>query len=276
MPQLEPMSAEEKVAAQMRLLRERYLENLREQTAQLDALLAACEAHELTDEARAQLKHVAHKLAGTGKTYGFPQVSEVARRLDDRLIARPDTVAGILARLTQPLVAACREALQPEPVKPVHPVVARARAVFGRRPSPQPAAAPEPARPQPGRLPVLLVADDDEAVRNLFLALFADEARVITALNSDEALTMMRRYRPDLVLLDDIMPGAITGLRLLEGLQRSGEFASTPILMITASDGEEHVERGLNAGAVGYVTKPFDAAAVARTVRALLADDSGD
>ena len=268
MVQPEPQTAEEKVAAQMRLLRGRYIEHLREQVAQLDALLAACDANTLDDEARGQLKHIGHKLAGTGKTYGFPDVSEVARRLDDRMIARPDTVAGILAQMTRPLIEACREALEPEPVKPVHPIVAGARAVFGRRPSSTPE--PEPVRPQAGPLPVLLVADDDEAVRNLFLALFADEARVITALNCDEALAMMRRYRPNLVLLDDIMPGAITGLRFLEDLQASGEFADTPIVMITASDGEAHIERGLNAGAAGYITKPFDAQAVAATVRQIL------
>ncbi|HVZ29441.1 MAG TPA: response regulator [Asticcacaulis sp.] len=270
------LSLEEQVAERMRQLRTAYLDTMRGQAAVVETALTQCREGVLTDETRAQLKVVAHKLAGTGATYGFALLSRVARRLDDRMIESPQAAQDDLAGLARPLLVACREALaeaeapapQPEMRSQAlaKPVATRSPG-FGRRnvaaPTPTPA-------PESKRRPLILVADDDQAILDLFASLFAEDARLVFAANSDEALHIMRRSPPDLVLLDDIMPGGVTGLTFLENLKGMRDLAHIPVVMITASDGEAHIERGLAAGAIGYVTKPFDAAVVAKWIRNLL------
>lgn len=248
------------VDERMRGLRAAYLDALRPRAAQVEAALRRCESggFDATDAAaRADLRDVAHKLAGTGATYGFADLSEAARALDVLLKAEPDTPAAGLRDPVARLLVACRAALGLDEIR--NPPTRRA--VFGRRGPAQAATAAARRRPK------LLVVDDDPAVRDLFSTLLSDEADVLLAVNSDDALRVMRLHRPDLVLLDDIMPGAVTGLKFLENLQASGEFAATPIVMITASDAPEHIARGARAGAAGYITKPFDARLVAAMVR---------
>jgi CheY-like chemotaxis protein/HPt (histidine-containing phosphotransfer) domain-containing protein len=268
------------VAERMRQLRVAYLDNMRGQAAAVETALAQCREGALTAEARAQLKIVAHKLAGTGATYGFALLSRVARRLDDRMIEAPDAAPHDLEGLARPLLVACREALaEAEPAPPADmraqalaPPAATRSPGFGKRnvsaASPPQMASP-PSAPDGKRRPLILVADDDMAIQDLFASLFADEARLVFAANSDEALHVMRRTPPDLVLLDDIMPGGVTGLTFLENLKGMRDLQHIPVVMITASDGEAHIERGMAAGAVGYITKPFDAAVAAKWIRNL-------
>lgn len=245
----------------MRELRRGYLDALRKRAVIIEQSLRLCEARALTPEARERLRDLAHKLAGTGATYGYADLSARARVLDNRLKASSDDDGGESIRdLTSGLLVTCRNVLGLDDIRNIPN-----RKSFGRRSGAEPSA-PEVRR----RRPKLLVVDDDPAVRDVFITFMADGCEVVTAENSDEALDALRRHRPDLVLLDDIMPGAVTGLKFLERLQASGEFADTPIIMLTASDAPEHIERGFAAGAADYITKPFDARQVVQTIRARL------
>jgi len=113
-------------------------------------------------------------------------------------------------------------------------------------------------------LPLLLIVDDDESILDMLKLLLSEDAQIITGRNSTEALSLIKHTKPDLVLLDDNMPGGISGLSLLERLQNLPEL---PIIMITASENPEAVMRGLMAGAVDYITKPFQPEQVAEKVR---------
>lgn len=126
-------------------------------------------------------------------------------------------------------------------------------AVFGRRVTPT--------------LPLLLIVDDDRVIRNILCELFSADARIMTATNTTEALELMQRHQPDLVLMDDIMPGGVTGLRFLEERQSIPDIKHIPIIMITASDKPEEINRGLMSGAADYITKPFVPDDVAARVR---------
>ncbi len=260
-------SADDDVEARMAELRSRYVESLDGHVARLVAWRRQLENGDLSVAERAEFRTVAHRLAGTGKTYGFADISEVARLIDDRLITNPGMPAADLSVLGGLLIAACRTAQTggAGAATTPRPAAEPARKTFGRKagPAPQAAVAMD-------EKPTVLVADDDRMVRALFVELLGDAARLIEAADTDEALRLMRLHRPDLVLLDDIMPGGITGLKLLETLQASGEFAGTPILMITASDSEADIRRGLAAGAAEYITKPFDGARVVAGIRARL------
>ena len=116
----------------------------------------------------------------------------------------------------------------------------------------------QPPKPKPKALPQLLVVDDDANIRDLMGELFRHEARVHTAENAGEALALMKKHKPDLVLLDDNMPGSISGLRLLEDIQSMPDIKTIPVVMITASRKPEEVMRGLMAGAADYIIKPID------------------
>ncbi len=244
-------------------LRIRYLETVAALLASIEAVLRHCEDGALEDSHRAELRAISHRLSGTGKTYGFPAISSSARSIDHQLKEQPDVLATDLMQLIYPLVVACRNALGRDEIRGVRPP----RTQFGLRRTVYDTPVTDVAY---NRQPMMLVVDDDPVMRDLFTDLFSDDALVLTAVNSDEALMMLRRHRFSLVLLDDIMPGAVTGLKFLEILQKSGEFTDTLIIMITASDAPEHIERGLNAGAAAYITKPFDPDEVAVTVRRFL------
>ena len=274
----EAVVVESDVAGRMTELRIRYVAALTDHIARLEDWRGRMALGELLAVERAELKGVAHRLAGTGKTYGFADVSEAARLIDDRLTADIDLPDEELSALTGLLTAACRTAQtggagsapraapghEGEGATQEKRPAGAARQSFGRKVG---AAKPVAARTLK---PTVLVADDDRMVRALFSELLADDAHVVEAADSDEALRLMRLHRPALMLLDDIMPGGVTGLKLLETLQASGEFAETPIIMITASDSEADIRRGLLAGAVEYITKPFDGARVVAGIRARL------
>ena len=107
---------------------------------------------------------------------------------------------------------------------------------------------------QTNQLPVLLVLDDDPSILQLMRETFQNDARVVTGVNSTEALVLIQNEKPDLVLLDNLMPGGVSGLSLLEGLQSSPQLKNIPVIMISGSEKPEEVMRGLMAGAVDYMS----------------------
>ena len=117
--------------------------------------------------------------------------------------------------------------------------------------------------------PLVLVADDDEDIRRL-VALRLGQAglRVALAANGDEALALAQSERPDLLLLDVSMPGR-DGYAVCAALAEL-ETTPPPVIFLTAHGHVAARVRGLEAGAVDYVTKPFDAHELLARVRAAL------
>lgn len=229
----------------------RYLERLKERKDALKKLLALCEKNSFRPEYRAELISHAHQLAGSGATFGFHDLSSLGRSLEDDLVEHPDADVRKLITNAHALIDACT-------------------AAFGAVPTAPPASkalkpASREARTQ--ALPQLLVVDDDANIRDLICELFREEARVRTAENASEALALMKKHKPDLVLLDDMLPGSISGLRLLEDIQSMPEIKNIPVVMITASRKPEEVMRGLMAGAADYIIKPFDREKLVTLVR---------
>jgi DNA-binding response OmpR family regulator len=113
---------------------------------------------------------------------------------------------------------------------------------------------------------VLLVDDDAELVDLLRYALRREGYTVLTALDGEQALQRWEAERPDLILLDGILP-KVDGF---EVCRRVRHASATPIIMLTARDEEADVLRGLQLGADDYVTKPFSARVLAARMRAIL------
>jgi DNA-binding response OmpR family regulator/HPt (histidine-containing phosphotransfer) domain-containing protein len=244
----------------MRPLRLNYLRQLHERKGKIERLIALQEQSALSREDRAELKSQAHKLAGTGATYGFPKISEAGRALEDWMDGHSENSRNLLG-LTFNLLDVCQTTLQSEP---------ELSDALAQEPTPYPAAGASELPLLLDELPLLLIVDDDEHVLNFLVELFSRDARIVTAVNSSEALKLMIQYMPDLVLLDDMMPGGVSGLRMLEDRKSMPKIRDIPIIMITASKKPEEVMRGLMAGATDYITKPFDPEAVAVKVRSRL------
>lgn len=99
----------------------------------------------------------------------------------------------------------------------------------------------------------ILLADDERAVRKLLKGVLEERGYVVrTAANGDQALGLYRARRPDLVLLDVMMPG-MGGLEVCRTIRR--EDQETPVVFLTALDSEADEIRGLGVGADSYVAK---------------------
>src|SRR5215208_2846865 len=101
---------------------------------------------------------------------------------------------------------------------------------------------------------ILIVEDDLSILNTLAYNLSRQGFGVQKATNGTEALKLARQYRPDLILLDIMLPGE-SGIRVCERICQ--EDREVVIVMVTAKDAEEDKVRGLEAGADDYVTKPF-------------------
>jgi two-component system, OmpR family, KDP operon response regulator KdpE len=120
--------------------------------------------------------------------------------------------------------------------------------------------------------PLVLAVDDEAGILRLIkLELAAQGLRVITAPNGEEALRLAEEQRPDIVLLDVLMP-EMTGL---EVMRRMRERSDAPIILVTARDSEADKVSGLEQGADDYIVKPFSPEELAARIRAVVRRSSG-
>jgi DNA-binding response OmpR family regulator/HPt (histidine-containing phosphotransfer) domain-containing protein len=256
------------IEEKMRPLRMRYFETVKQRLQEMErvlGLLVAGELHE--DDDRTALINVAHKLAGTGATYGFPQISHAGRDVETALLGGMSNDAPELLALVIDLMNVCHDVLTQNAGVANEPSATTSATT---QPLDEPVRAPNvtPAQPAaPVVLPTMLVLDDDQAILDFMIELFGDDARIITGTTAVQGLHLIHEHCPDLVLLDNMMPGGTSGLSLLESLQTTPAFTNLPVVMISASGKPEEVMRGLMAGAVDYITKPFDAHEMSSKVR---------
>ncbi len=121
----------------------------------------------------------------------------------------------------------------------------------------------------------ILVADDDPHITRLVRS-YLEQAgfQVLTAGDGEQALHIIRHDRPDLLVLDVMMPRR-DGFELVRLLRADAALAGIPILMLTARVEDADKLRGLDLGADDYLTKPFNPQEVVARARALLRRASG-
>jgi len=115
-------------------------------------------------------------------------------------------------------------------------------------------------------LPRILVVDDEPANIELLAAVLQEDGEILFATSGVAALAVAGTERPDIILLDVVMPG-IDGFEVCRRLKDNPETAQIPVIFVTALDQETDEEIGLNLGAVDYVSKPISAPITRARVR---------
>ncbi len=117
----------------------------------------------------------------------------------------------------------------------------------------------------------ILVADDDVDIRELVEFKLSTMGHEIVAVGDGAAaVDACRAQKPDLAVLDVMMPG-VSGLDAIREIRADASLADLPVILLTARAQESDVETGFDSGADDYITKPFSPRELASRVEALLA-----
>jgi diguanylate cyclase (GGDEF)-like protein len=116
---------------------------------------------------------------------------------------------------------------------------------------------------------LLIIDDDAESLAIAEARLAQEQVEIHCAGGGSEGLALCRSLRPDLILLDVDMPG-MSGFEVCKALKADAELCMIPVLFLSGSGNAENKVRGLDLGAIDFVTKPFDSFELRARVRAAL------
>jgi CheY-like chemotaxis protein len=122
-------------------------------------------------------------------------------------------------------------------------------------------------REMAGFLATVLICDDEPSLRELIRISLDGPYEFVEADDGEESLELARRVRPDVVILDMMMP-RLTGLEVLTAMRREEELAHTRVIVLTAQPGTR--EQALRAGADVVMVKPFEPEQIATAVEEVL------
>jgi len=185
---------------------------------------------------------------------------------DDYILFWPMTYDS--SRLLMSIHNALRDLASLIPGEPTQPMKQRAQEF---KLESEPVAEPEPELNTVGkRRPAVLVVDDDELQRKIIgRILEAENYQLTFASGGFEALNLLRKTRPDIILMDVMMPG-MDGMETTRRLKAAPQSAKIPVIMITGNSEGKVVVDSLKAGAVDFVVKPFvRATLIAKIARVL-------
>jgi len=117
---------------------------------------------------------------------------------------------------------------------------------------------------------ILIVDDEPNIVMSLEFLMQQDGFDVAVAADGEQALSQLAAWRPDLVLLDVMLP-RLNGYEVCQKIRANPDFAAVKVVMLSAKGRELEVGKGLALGADAYVTKPFSTRELMELVRSLLA-----
>lgn len=106
----------------------------------------------------------------------------------------------------------------------------------------------------------VLIVDDQADIRRMLNFALSDEFALLEAADGKSALEMIRTHKPNVVLLDIMMPGEMDGLEVLNVLRSTPELQETRVIMVSARGQAQDYELGMKSGANAYFVKPFSPA----------------
>lgn len=102
----------------------------------------------------------------------------------------------------------------------------------------------------------ILLVDDDEISRKAVASMIKEEYQVLTAASGKEALELLKKEKPDLILLDVYMP-EMDGHRVIQALKENPDYADIPVIFLTSAEDENTEVQGFSEGATDFIRKPF-------------------
>ncbi len=120
----------------------------------------------------------------------------------------------------------------------------------------------------------MLIVDNDREIVQL-IPLLLPEYTFRKATSGKDALDWMRQAPPDLVLLDLMMP-EMSGLEVLQTMKAHAAMATIPVIIVSAKYQEEEIQEGLQAGADGYLVKPFETQDLRQAIKNLLREKGAE
>jgi two-component system phosphate regulon response regulator PhoB len=124
--------------------------------------------------------------------------------------------------------------------------------------------------------PLVLIVDDEAAIVTMLRYNLEKEGFAVSeAADGEEALTRIAERKPDVILLDWMLP-LVSGIEVCRQIRRAPEMRNLPIIMLTARGEESDRVRGLNCGADDYVTKPFSPAELVARIRTVMRRTNND
>ena len=120
---------------------------------------------------------------------------------------------------------------------------------------------------------ILIVDDEPSIVITIQFLMTQQGYDVLTAERGEDALDLISRYKPDLVLLDIMLPG-IDGYEVCEIIRLNPDYGKVRIVFLTAKGHETEIAEGLALGADAYITKPYSNVELLAKVKELLQDPS--
>lgn len=119
----------------------------------------------------------------------------------------------------------------------------------------------------------VLVVEDQADIRKLIhVTLEFEDYQLHEAENGADGLAAARRIKPDVLLLDVMMPGELDGIQVCEKLKKDPATAGIRIVLLTARGQKTDIEVGKSAGCDAYLVKPFSPLQLIETIEALIAD----
>ncbi|MGB0453094.1 MAG: response regulator [Bacteriovoracaceae bacterium] len=116
----------------------------------------------------------------------------------------------------------------------------------------------------------ILVVEDEEDIRELIhFNLFKEKFEVVTCADGEEALNLAKSQKPDLILLDLMLP-KLDGVNVCKLLKEDNNTKTIPVIMLTAKGGEDDIIKGLESGADDYITKPFSPKILVARIKTVL------
>ena len=113
----------------------------------------------------------------------------------------------------------------------------------------------------------ILIVEDHADIRKLIrMTLEFEDHEIHEASSADEGLEAVRQFRPELLLLDVMMPGAMDGLDLCRLVKRDPALGAPQVILLTARGQSQDLEAGMSAGADAYLLKPFSPLKLIETI----------
>ena len=243
---------------------ELYLKKLKPQLSSLSLIADECELGTITYRRIGELKQMVHKFAGSGATFGFPDISEQASKMEaliDRYLSEKSSdkqkdlndirtllrrLVKTASKLTMPTSSESKPEIEPDAEREAE-----------SSSSPQLSAH-------------ILVADDDKILQNFLSKALTDQGHKCTCVdNGRQALSFLKQNRPNLIILDNDMP-EMNGIEALKNIKDDKNLKAIPIVMLTRNVDDKTIISTMASGIQEYLTKPFEMGNLVKTINSIL------